>query len=448
MSLVLSNATIIDDDPPRLRQGHILIEGGRIREIYPDLPSQRAERDWIDATNCVVLPGFVCSHTHLYSALSRGMPSPEHTPRNFKEILEYVWWPLDRALDREMVSVSGLVGAVDAIRSGTTTLIDHHASPYACDGSLDLLADALQEVGIRGVYCYETSDREGPEELRAGLFENERFAKQNNRSRARAMIGAHACVTLSNETLGELSRIVREQNIGLHIHVAEDLWDQTHSLELYRMRVIERLAHFQLLGPKTVLVHGVHLDENEVRLIEESGAWLIHNPRSNQNNRVGYSNAIHYLSKVALGTDGIGADMIEEARFAYLKARDAGFDVGPGWAWHLIHQSQRLAGQMFGEPFGLIRSGAPADIVVLQYDTPTPLTAENFVGHLMYGMSSAMIRDVVVAGRVVLRDRKITTTDEAKIRSLGRAHAARLWSEMQPPPPTSPELSDQTILIE
>jgi cytosine/adenosine deaminase-related metal-dependent hydrolase len=140
--------------------------------------------------------------------------------------------------------------------------------------------------------------------------------------------------------------------------------------------------------------------------------------------------------------------MIEEARFAYLKARDAGFDVGPGWAWSLIHQSQRLAGQMFGEPFGLIRSGAPADIVVLQYDTPTPLTAENFAGHLMYGMSSAMVRDVVIAGRVVLRDRKITTTNEAKIRALGRTHAARLWETMQPPPRTAPELGDQTLIIE
>jgi putative selenium metabolism protein SsnA len=448
MSLVLSNATIVDDDPPRLRQGHILIEGGRIREVYPDLPSQRAERDWIDATGCVILPGFVCAHTHLYSALSRGMPGPQHTPKNFKEILEYVWWPLDRALDREMVSVSGLVGAVDAVRSGVTALVDHHASPYACDGSLDLLADALQEIGLRGVFCYEASDREGTDESKAGLFENERFARDNNRSRARAMIGAHACVTLSQSTLQELARIVREQDVGLHIHVAEDIWDQNQSLELYRVRVVERLAQFGLLGPKTVLAHGVHLNEHELRLVEESGAWLVHNPRSNQNNQVGYASAVHRLAKVALGTDGIGADMIEEARFAYLKARDAGFDVGPGWAWSLIHQSQRLAGQMFGEPFGLIRSGAPADIVVLQYDTPTPLTAENFAGHLMYGMSSAMVRDVVIAGRVVLRDRKITTTNEAKIRALGRTHAARLWETMQPPPRTAPELGDQTLIIE
>jgi putative selenium metabolism protein SsnA len=446
MSLVISNATIIDDDPPRVRQGHLLLEGGRIRDIYTDLPSQRAERDWIDGTGCVVLSGFACAHTHLYSALSRGMPGPKSVPRTFKEILEYVWWPLDRALDRDMVAVSGLVGAVDAVRAGVTTLIDHHAGPYSCDGSLDLLADAVQEVGPRGVFCYEVSDREGPDESLGGLNENERFFTENKRSRSRGMIGAHACVTLSQDTLQALARLVHSTGAGLHIHVAEDIWDQQHSQEFHKMRVVERLASVGLLSPKTILAHGVHLDDHELTLIQESGAWLVHNPKSNQNNRVGYAAAALRLPKVALGTDGIGADMIEEARFAYLRARDAGFDVGPSWAWSLLHQSQRLAGQLFGEPLGLLRSGAPADIIVLQYDSPTPLTAENFAGHLMYGMSSAMIRDVIVAGRVVMRDRKLVTVSEAKIRALGREQASRLWQAMQPPAPTNPELEkDQTL---
>jgi putative selenium metabolism protein SsnA len=448
MSLVISNATIVDDDPPRVRQGHLLLEGGRIRDIYPELPSQRAERDWIDATGCIVLSGFTCAHTHLYSALSRGMPGPKTAPKNFKEILEYVWWPLDRALDRDMVAVSGLVGAADAVKAGVTAIIDHHAGPYSCDGSLDLLADAVQEVGLRGAFCYEVSDREGPDEAMGGLKENERFFHANTRSRARGMIGAHACVTLSQSTLKELAKLMQSTGAGLHIHVAEDIWDQQHSLQLYQMRVVERLAKFGLLGPKTILAHGVHLDDNELNLIRESGAWLVHNPRSNQNNQVGYASSALQLPKVALGTDGIGADMIEEARFAYLRARDAGYDVGPGWAWTLLHQSQRLAGQIFGEPFGLVRSGAPADLVVLQYDSPTPITAENFAGHFMYGMSSAMIRDVIVAGRVLMRDRKLMTVSEPKIRALGREQAPRLWHAMQPPSPTNPELveKDQTLM--
>jgi putative selenium metabolism protein SsnA len=448
MSLVISNATIIDDDPPRIRQGHLLLEGGRIRDIYTDLPSQRAERDWIDGTGCVVLAGFACAHTHLYSALSRGMPGSKSAPRNFKEILEYVWWPLDRALDRDMVAVSGLVGAAEAVRAGVTTLIDHHAGPYSCDGSLALLADAVQEVGLRGVFCYEVSDREGLDESLGGLKENERFFIENTHPRTRGMIGAHACVTLSQETLQALADLVHATGAGLHIHVAEDIWEQQHSQELYQMRVVERLASVGLLSPRTILAHGVHLNERELALIQESGAWLVHNPKSNQNNRVGYATSALQLPKVALGTDGIGADMIEEARFAYLRARDAGFDVGPDWAWSLLHQSQRLAGQLFDEPLGLLRSGAPADIIVLQYDPPTPLTAENFVGHLMYGMSSAMIRDVIVAGRVLMRDRKLVTVNEAKIRALGREQAPRLWQAMHPPPPTNPELpeKDQTLL--
>lgn len=439
MSLVISNATIIDDDPPRLRQGHLLIEGGRIRDIYPEQPSMRAERDWIDATGCVVLPGFACAHTHLYSALSRGMPGPQISPKNFKEILEYVWWPLDRALDKPMISASGMVGAVDAIKVGTTALIDHHASPYACDGSLDLLAQAVSELGMRGVFCYEVSDREGPQEMWEGIKENERFFTQNRRSRTRAMIGAHACFTLSQSTLEALAGLVKNLDAGLHIHVAEDNVDQEESVAHYKMRVVERLAEAGLLNPKTILAHGVHLEEHELELIEKSGAWLVHNPRSNQNNRVGYAHSALRLSRVALGTDGIGADMIEEARFAYLKARDEGADVGPGWAWTLLHNSQQLAGRYFGEPLGLLRSGASADLVVLNYDPPTPLTAENFAGHLIYGMSSALIRDVVIGGRLVMRDRKLQTGDEIKIRATGREMAQNLWNSIQSPQKTNPD---------
>lgn len=438
MSLVISGGTLIDDDPPRLRRAHLLIEAGLIRDLYADPPSMRSEREWLDASGCLVLPGFVCAHTHLYSVLARGMPGPKDPPQNFREVLERIWWPLDRALDREVIEASARIGAIEAIRCGVTTLIDHHAGPYACDGSLDIIADTLHEVGLRGAFCYEVSDREGAEESRAGQAENDRFLRTNQRSRARGLVGAHASMTLSDETLQSLAEIATRHGVGVHIHVAEDRCDEEDARERYGQSVIGRLARAGLLNAKAILAHGVHLDPEELRMVEQSGAWLVHNPRSNQNNRVGYAYPALSLPRVALGTDGIGADMIEEARVAYFRARDAGYDVGPGWAWSLLCQSQRMAGEIFGSPLGLLRSGAPADLVILAYDPPTPLNAENFAGHLVYGLSSAYVRDVIVGGRIVMRDRKILTTDEVAARAQGRVMADRLWSSIQDPGRTDP----------
>ncbi|HEY1584751.1 MAG TPA: amidohydrolase family protein, partial [Polyangia bacterium] len=265
--------------------------------------------------NELTLPGFVCAHTHLYSSLARGMPAPKEAPRNFVEILERVWWRLDRALDAEAVEISALIGAVEAAKAGCTTLVDHHASPgrggSAVDGSLDLVAAAVAEVGLRAVVCYEVSDRNGAAEARAGIRENERFLERVRREPprlVRAMVGAHAAFTLSDETAEALAEVAQRHRASVHIHVAEDLVDA-------RKEGGSTVAWLQargLLDERALLAHCIHVDEADVARIRDAGASVVHNPRSNANNAVGYAHPSRFGGRLLLGTDGIGADMRAE----------------------------------------------------------------------------------------------------------------------------------------
>ncbi|MDR7523382.1 MAG: amidohydrolase family protein, partial [Armatimonadota bacterium] len=230
-----------------------------------------------DCSGCLVIPGNVCAHTHLYSALARGMPYRLDPPANFTQILQRVWWRLDRALDEEAIRASALVGGMGALLCGTTTLIDHHASPNAIDGSLDIIADALETLGVRSVLCYEVTDRDGPERAAAGLRENRRFLAQARRL-ARGMAGAHASFTLSDETLAACVDVARQAGVGIHIHAAEDGADQRDCQARFGMRVIQRLARAGALGPDALLAHCIHLNGEEVELLLASGATVAHNP--------------------------------------------------------------------------------------------------------------------------------------------------------------------------
>ncbi|MCU1279621.1 MAG: amidohydrolase, partial [bacterium] len=245
-----------------------------------------------ESPDSLTLPGFVCAHTHLYSSLARGMPAPPEAPRNFTEILERVWWRLDRALDAEAVELSALVGAVEAAKVGCTTLVDHHASPgrngVAVEGSLDLVAGAIAKVGLRGVVCYEVTDRNGADEARAGIRENERFLERVRHEPPRlirAMVGAHAAFTLSDGTAEALADVARRHRAGVHIHVAEDAVDRDKD----GRSTVSWLQARGLLDERTLLAHCVHVDDADVARIRDTGATVVHNPRSNANNAVGYA---------------------------------------------------------------------------------------------------------------------------------------------------------------
>ncbi len=438
MSMVVGGGTVVTSlDPVRVVAADVVVEGGRVRRVDPVTAASNDDEpgaNRIDARGCVVIPGNVCAHTHLYSALARGMPYHLDPPRDFIEILRRVWWRLDRALDEPSIRASALVGGMEALLAGTTTLVDHHASPNAIDGSLDVIAESLAATGIRGVLAYEVSDRDGAERAAAGVRENRRFAGHAAGGAlplARSMVGAHASFTLSDATLAACVEAAGHTGTGLHVHVAEDAADEADCRARFGLSVVERLAGAGALDERALLAHGVHLDGREAELMAEAAATLVHNARSNMNNAVGRAPLARIGPRVALGTDGIGADMFEEVRVAYLRTRDDGLAVEPGWVLARLAESARVAGRAFGEPLlGRIEEGAPADIVVLDHATPTPLDADTLAAHWVFGFSARNVRDVIVAGDAAVRDRRLRFVGEDWLLDAARVQASRLWGRL------------------
>lgn len=430
-SLALCGATVVVAlDPPEVVSADVVVAGDRILAVGtapPGVPRR-------DCSGTLVLPGNVCTHHHLYSALSRGMPYHLAPAVTFTEILQRVWWRLDRALDEQSIRASALRGGLDALRAGTTTIVDHHASPNAIDGSLDIIADTLAELGVRSVLCYEVSDRDGPERAAAGIAENRRFLARSQEPApglARGMMGAHASFTLSDATLAQLVDVARQGGAGVHIHVAEDGADQADARARCGHGVVERLDRAGVLTDQALLAHCVHVAPAEIHGITDAGATVVCNPRSNMNNAVGHSPFNHTSVRVALGTDGIGGDLFTESQVGYFRAREADVATAGNWPLARLADGARFAGRVHGEPLlGSIRPGAPADLVVLDYPTPTPVTADNLVGHWVFGLSSAQVRDVLVAGELVVADRRSTRVDEVETAVEGAAEAGRLWARM------------------
>jgi putative selenium metabolism protein SsnA len=411
----------------RVERRNLHVESGRI------VPGAGGARR--DCSGCLIVAGNVCAHTHLYSALARGMPYRLPPPENFLQILQRIWWRLDRALDEETIRASALVGGMEALLSGTTTLVDHHASPNAIDGSLDVIAEALASLGVRSVLCYETSDRDGPERALAGVTENARFAQRVEHERpplARGLIGAHASFTLSDETLAACVDAARAHAVGIHVHAAEDLADEVDAETAHGARVAARLAAGGALDERTLLAHGVHLDDDEIALVRDRGATIAHNARSNMNNGIGRARVDALGPHVALGTDGIGSDMFEESRTAFFRLHEDGSGAGADWALGRLAEGTRLGGRVFGEPaLGTLEPGAPADLVVLDYDPPAPLDAASFAGHWIFGLSSRWVRDVMVAGDWVVLDRRLARLDQQELVDGARRQAERLWTRLE-----------------
>jgi putative selenium metabolism protein SsnA len=388
----------------------------------------------IDCSRCIVIPGNVCAHHHLYSALARGMPYDLAPPESFVQVLQRIWWRLDRALDEPSNRASALSGGADALLAGTTTIFDHHASPDAIDEQLEVMGGALTELGARSVLCYEVTDRDGAERTALGIEENRRHLQHGVGGLVRGMVGAHASFTLSDETLEACAGLAKEFGVGLHIHVAEDPADEADARTRFGKRVLKRLADAGAIDERALLAHCVAVDELELELIDASGATVVHNARSNMNNRVGHA-PVGSFGRLALGTDGIDGDMFDESRAAFWRAREADPAVGPGWVLAAVAGSARFAGACFGEPLlGTIEAGAPADLVVLDHDPPTPLRADNLGGHWVFGFTSRLVRDVLVGGEVVVRDRMLARADEHEIRSLAREQAALLWERVERTP--------------
>jgi putative selenium metabolism protein SsnA len=444
MAVVITNAVLLDIDPLTVWAGGVRVEKGSITAAGPEVAAASGD-EIVDAGGAVVMPGLVNGHGHLYSALAAGMPPARRAPRNFAEILEFIWWRLDRALDIESVQASAAVGGLDAIRSGTTCIIDHHSSPNAIDGSLDAVERGLAGVGVRGVLCYETTDRSGTAGRNAGLAENERYLKRCSQRRDgqfAGMVGAHAAFTLSDESLAACVELARRFfNVGVHIHVAEDPCDDTISRHEYGGGAFERLESAGVFALPSILAHGTHLGEAEIASILASPAMLAHNPRSNMNNAVGYAGAVIAGRKlpasaarsdrgILLGTDGIGSDMLAELQTAWLKSRDAHAALSPADCVGLLAASARRASDSLGVTLGRLTSGAAADVVITDYMPPTSLTAENAASHLLFALGSRHVRDVMIAGQWRMRGHRIMTVDEASVRQQAARQAKHTFERM------------------
>ena len=440
--MLITNAKLITWESKNriLEDGAILIENDRIREIdtTQNLLLKFPEEERLDARGQYVMPGSICSHTHFYGAYARGMAIPGPAPKDFPEILQKLWWPLDRSLDVESIQYSVLPCLVDAIRHGTTALFDHHASPNAIDGSLDILAEAVEKAGLRAVLCYEVTDRDGAEKMKAGINENVRFLKKTKSTLLAGTFGLHASLTLSDSSL-DLCRQAISEEVGFHIHTAEHEADEYDSLNKTGLRVIDRLQKHGILGPRTITAHGVHFDAREIQLLADSGTWLSHQPRSNMNNGVGVAAIESMLRagvKVCLGNDGFSNAMWEEWKAAYLlhkvhhrdPRRMGGFDV----AQMAIYNNAALANIFFpSATIGQLIPGAFADIILVDYHPNTPLSAGNLPWHIIFGFQQSMVTTTIVAGKILMKDRELLTLDEEEIGAKARALAPRVWERYQ-----------------
>jgi putative selenium metabolism protein SsnA len=441
MTLLLKNATVLRLDPPQVREStDVAIDGGLIAAVGPGAATPQRPDRTLDLAGKILMPGLVCGHTHFYSALARGVLARIAPSADFVSTLQNLWWRLDRAIDREILEASALAAALEAVQRGCTCVVDHHASPGFIEGSLDVIASCLERVGLRGVLCYETTDRNGPDGAAAGIEENRRFARRVEAGRragataaapalVEATIGGHAPFTLCDETLEGLARVVRETGRGFHVHVCEDAYDASHSHHVHGLDPLARLAAHGLLSDRAIIGHGVHLGGPDRELLAQSGAFLAHNARSNMNNHVGYQHALPSMPRVALGTDGIGSDMIEECRTAFFKHRDAGGPLWPGDFARFLQAGNDLVQRCFGATFGSIEPGAAADLAVLAYRPPTPLVAENVAGHLAYGISSADVESVIVGGNFILEERRFPW-DIGPVYAQARDAARKLWANM------------------
>lgn len=456
--MLITNGKLITwEEPNKILDGQaVLIASDRISEIGPQalMEERYPEVDRLDAGGQYVMPGNICAHTHFYGAFARGMAIPGMPPKDFPEILQKLWWPLDKSLGLEDVRASAEVMLIDAIKHGTTTLFDHHASPNAIDGSLDVIAKAVDQSGLRAVLCYEVTDRDGKDKSLAGIEENVRFLKRCSTEnladgRLNGLFGMHASLTLSDETLDACCKVA-PQGVGFHLHVAEHQVDEYDSLEKSGKRIVDRLLEHGILGSNTIVAHAVHVDIRESVLLANSGTWVTHQPRSNMNNGVGVADVEGLLRagvKVGMGTDGFSHTMWEEWKTAYLLHKVWHRDPRRFSAMDVvrlgIYNNAALANQFFtGASIGKLSPGAFADLIFVDYHPYTPLTAGNLPWHIVFGFQESMVTTTIVAGQVLMKDRQLLTMDEESIASKARSLAPKVWERYNSYFPNSQRFDD------
>ncbi len=437
-SLLITNGLLatLDDDNRFVENGSVYVEGSRIVAAGDfDTSSYSPERT-IDAGGKLVMPGLINAHHHLYSTFARGFTPPGPQATNFDQNLKRLWWKLDAALDFEDVYYSALLALMDAARAGCTTIIDHHASPSCSDGSLDQVEQAFRDVGLSGCLCYEVSDRNKDGE---GIEENERYIRKcrdSDDEQMTALFGLHASMTLGTRTLQRCADVAHELDTGFHVHAAEDAIDVQMTRELYGQRIMDRFLDFGIPGSKTIFVHGTCLEPAELDVLQATDSILVNNPESNMNNGLGVSPILDMLKHgvtVGVGTDGISSHLISQARAMYLHQRAEHRDPTLAFAEAceiLLRNNSRIANRLFAEARGTLAAGQLADVVIHDYVPFTPLNADTFYGHLLFGLSFSRIQTTIARGRVVVDDGRLPHLDEEAIRARCTERARAIWARI------------------
>ena len=427
-------------DNPLIENGCVAIEGNKIIDFGPTsaLKEKYAGAEYYDAKGRVIMPGLINTHGHIYSALARGMILADAKPsHSFQDILENLWWRVDRHLDLPEIQSSAFATYIDCIKNGVTTFYDHHASAGRMQGSLFAIAGVAKELGIRTSLCYEVSDRDGDAIALEGIRENAGFiayAKEQKTDMIKGLFGLHASFTLSDATLEKC--LEAADGTGFHVHVAEGIEDLKDSQNKYGKRVVERFFDKHILGQKTIAVHCIHVDAHEMDLLKETDTMVVHNPESNMGNAVGYSQAIEMLQKgilVGLGTDGYTTDMLESLKVANILHKHQLKDPNAAWVESpqmLFKNNAAICARHFDSPVGIIKKGALADIIVVDYNAPTPVTANNFNSHILFGMMGRNVATTMINGKYVMRERELLTADEERVYAESREVARSFWSRV------------------
>ncbi len=417
MAIYLKNATYIDWQTLAFRPGHLRVEEGPSGtiEFVDSCPP-----DAFDCQGKLVTKSFACGHHHIYSALARGMPPPEKKPVNFYEILKYIWWHLDKRLDLDMIRASALVSALACAKNGVTFVIDHHASPFSVEGSLEAIAEAFEQVGVGHLLCYELSDRDGPESRAAGLKETEEYLK-----RRPGLVGLHASFSVGDDLLQRAVDLAATYDSGIHIHVAEDPVDEELTLKEHGCRVMPRLQKAGALDfSKTILAHCIHLDDEERAILAASQAYVVQNVESNINNEVGtFTSAAIPPERIMLGTDGMHSDMIRSAQWTYFHCKTLDTLDLPAAYQRFRNVHKYLQANIY-------KGDGENNLIILDYDTPTPVHQDNWLGHFFYGLNASHVRHVIARGQWLVKDRKVLTVDETDILLFAQTQAQRLWAKL------------------
>ena len=439
MMLVIGNGKLFtrNDEMPFVENGAVAIEGTKIAAVGETeaIKKQYGDAEFIDAKGGVIMPAFINTHEHIYSAMARGLSIKGYNPKGFLDILDGQWWTIDRHLTLEQTKYSAVETLISCIRNGVTTVFDHHASFGQIGGSLFTIADVAKELGVRACLCYEISDRDGMDKARESVMENAefiRYALKDDTDMIAGMMGMHAQFTISDATM-ELAAANQPDEVGSHIHVAEGTEDLHDCLKKYGKRIVDRLMDFNILGEKTLLGHCIYINPHEMDLIKDTNTMVVHNPESNMGNACGCPPTMELVHRgilTGLGTDGYTHDMIESYKVANVLHKHHLCDANAAWGEvpkMLFENNAAIANRYFKTPLGVLKEGAAGDVIVVDYNPPIQLDASNINGHILFGMTGRDVVTTVANGRVLMKDREIKVIDVEEAMAKCREESAKLW---------------------